>query len=142
MVSIHGPLGYEPNTLTTAPLRSCLPWRPEGEGKPGVRAKKLTAPALPRSRRGVVSPRARTAISPCRTADPPACSRGRGQRVGPGRTPEGGPLAKAIGLWGTGDATTRRERRSAVRGELFCSHAWFSLTFGPPGEARAEWRSG
>ena len=23
MVSIHGPLGYEPNTLTTAPLRSC-----------------------------------------------------------------------------------------------------------------------
>ena len=28
MVSIHGPLGYEPNTLTTAPLRSCnmLQW--------------------------------------------------------------------------------------------------------------------
>ena len=24
MVSIHGPLGYEPNTLTTAPLRWCL----------------------------------------------------------------------------------------------------------------------
>ena len=24
MVSIHGPLGYEPNTLTTAPLRSCF----------------------------------------------------------------------------------------------------------------------
>ena len=24
MVSIHGPLGYEPNTLTTALLRSCV----------------------------------------------------------------------------------------------------------------------
>ena len=24
MVSIHGPLGYEPNTLTTAPLRWML----------------------------------------------------------------------------------------------------------------------
>ena len=26
MVSIHGPLGYEPNTLTTAPLRCCFVW--------------------------------------------------------------------------------------------------------------------
>ena len=27
MVSIHGPLGYEPNTLATAPLRFCSPRR-------------------------------------------------------------------------------------------------------------------
>ena len=40
MVSIHGPLGYEPNTLTTAPLRWCLRLQSLGVGSHLVLARR------------------------------------------------------------------------------------------------------
>ena len=39
MVSIHGPLGYEPNTLTTAPLRSYLERFRENKKNPAIAEK-------------------------------------------------------------------------------------------------------
>jgi hypothetical protein len=40
VVSIHGLLGYEPNTLTTAPLRSCLERFRENKKNPAIAEKK------------------------------------------------------------------------------------------------------
>ena len=146
MDSIHGPLGYEPNTLTTAPLQLCLRGGRESK-KNRVVAKKHTAWCasrhahnclLRRKETSLLSPFSRVpkfSISHCQSTDTHNYERAPRPKVARPNYSPGGCSGKLLYGRLLGRSSLRKVRncsREAGSGELL-SGRWF------PGNTLGRW---